>query len=421
MSLEALEHFLEEEIGLHSESIGRTTVQRVVRLRMETSGCGDIQTYYARVRADKEELQALIDEVTVPETWFFRDREPFQYLNELISQQWPEVFQGRRMLRVLSVPCATGEEPYSVAMVMHDLGIANQVYIDAMDISTRALASARRAVYRNNAFRGDEGGRRGCYFQKVDAGYQLHDYVRERVTFLHGNILDPKSLRGECVYDIIFCRNLLIYFDRPVQVQAIDKLHRLLTNDGVLFVGHAETGRLMEGRFKSMKRPGTFAFKKCVSDAPELATAASAGSAGADGDATQKLVTARPPARAFKAFPPTVSTAQSAPRPDVDAQLQQAQLYADQGRLDEAARLCLDYLMRHPVATQAYYLLGVIREAEGQDGVAEDMFRKAVYLEPQHYHALVHLATRAELRGDSAQAAVFRMRARRAAGSEKTS
>lgn len=424
MSFKALEELLKESIGLNSESIGHTTVQRVIRLRMEYAGCADVNAYYQRVRTDHEELQALIDEVTVPETWFFRDREPFQYLSELISQQWPDVFQGRRMLRVLSVPCATGEEPYSIAMVMHDLGIGNQVYIDAMDISTRALAHARRAVYRNNAFRGDEGARRTRYFHKTESGYQLHDHVRERVTFLHGNVLDPQNLRGERIYDVIFCRNLLIYFDRPVQMQAIDKLHRLLTDDGVLFVGHAETGRLLEGRFRSMKRPGTFAFKKCTGNAAEVMPAV-LGSAGVCTERNPVAkISSKSQSRPMR-VPPALKLHENPAAPSVRneavPELEQAQLYADQGRLDEAARICLSYLAHHPIATQAYYLLGLIREAEGQDGAAEDLFRKAVYLEPHHYHALVHLAMRAELRGDTAQAAVLRMRAKRAAGSEKTS
>ena len=153
-------------------------------------------------------------------------------------------------MRALSVPCSTGEEPYSIAMTLLDAGLSSEKFqIDAIDISAHLLDIARLGMFGSNSFRGSELKFRNQYFQKTDAGFRLCDRVRQCVKFEQGNVLEERFRFGSEPYDFIFCRNLLIYFYNEAQGQALKSLRQLLTADGLLFVGSAETGLLTQHRF----------------------------------------------------------------------------------------------------------------------------------------------------------------------------
>jgi len=422
-TMQAIENFLLETIGLDSESLGNNTVQRTVVQRMRVSGTQNLDEYLKKLKRDPSELQSLIDAVTVPETWFFRDKEPFLMLGNVIRRKW---FPPSKVkpLRILSLPCATGEEPYSIAMVLKEMGYASDtVRIDAVDISVRALDRAERAVYGPNSFRGDEGHYQAKYFSKTGEGFVLSDAVKSMVTFRHGNLLHDFFLSGLASYDIIFCRNVLIYFSRAQQEKAIVKLHRLLVPEGLLFVGHAEGGRLLGDYFTSMKQTGTFAFQR-RSGKPEPAEVVSLASSAAPQqqpkEPMHKVEVSAVSKRSVR-----IATSELAQKAKEELKrigakekaepsvLDEVRRLADQGSLDDAGRLCERFLVDNNISADAYYLLGLIRQAEGQDGVAGELFRKAVYLDARHYQALVHLAAQAEYTGNIAAAVVYRARASR--------
>src|SRR5207249_345639 len=207
----------------------------------------ETHAYWERVRASEAELQELIEAVVVPETWFFRDREAFAALALTVYEDWLGA-HPEDDLRLLSLPSSTGEEPYSMAMALLDAGFpANRFRVDAVDISARALARAGHAVYGKNSFRGNELGFRDRHFEATTHGYRLSDAVRRQVQFQQGNLLAAGFLPGVESYDVIFCRNVLIYFDRAAQDRALTVLVRLLTPKGVLFVAPSETGLLIRG------------------------------------------------------------------------------------------------------------------------------------------------------------------------------
>src|SRR3569832_1749197 len=146
MTMRAIEGFLLETIGLDSESIGNNTVQRTVTQRMRAIGVADMGEYLNKLKKDPRELQGLNKAVTVPETWFFRDKEPFHMLSNLVRSRW---FPPSRTkpLHILSLPCATGEEPYSIAMVLKDMGYNTEtVRGGAGGGGGRARGRARRAA-----------------------------------------------------------------------------------------------------------------------------------------------------------------------------------------------------------------------------------------------------------------------------------
>jgi len=262
MGIGAIEDLLKASMGLSVASIGPTAIARAVQERLSACELGDLPAYLERLRASGTELQALIETVVVPETWFFRDRHAFAALVRLVHKEWlPTHPDG--VLSVLSLPCSTGEEPYSIAMALLDASVpANRFRVDAVDISARNLAQAARAVYGNNSFRGNELGFRDRHFDGTARGYRLRDPVRRQVRFQQGNLFAADLLPGAAIYDVIFCRNVLIYFDRPTQDRALVVMNRLLNAKGVLFVAPAETGLPAGHDLVSTNEPLAFAFRK---------------------------------------------------------------------------------------------------------------------------------------------------------------
>lgn len=429
-----IEELLKKVIGLDSASIGSGTVERSIRRRMVECGISEERIYTEFLKNSSIELQALIDEVTVPETWFFRGVEPFRLLAEHVSVEWLKSNYGQ-VFRVLSVPCSSGEEPYSIAMVLMDVGFNNkQFHIDAVDISAKVIARAGQGVYGRNSFRGDEGDAVGRYFHVIEGGYKINDLVRESVQFRHGNLLDDNFMTNEYAYDAIFCRNLLIYFDRPTQAKALMKLHGLLNEQGMLFVGHAESGCIDHDFFSLVRRTGTFCYRKVekLKNKETIKTVHSNNMVGNNvGDdcvyKSDSSLRFRPASVSRQTVMPkvvkipkveVVADNEMIAGKDSERLLEAAALLADQGNLTEAARLCDQHLVNDPYSGAAYYLLGVVREAQGDSGSARELFHKTLYLDPKHYQALIHLAGHAERQGDSAAATTYRARARRLSESE---
>ena len=239
------ERLLAERIGLDAESLGAGAIARALQVRMTTLGLHDRAAYLRQLARSDLELQELVEEVVVPESWFFRDEHPFAALRSYVSARRDGAGSAAPgpPLRVLSIPCGCGEEPYSIAITLHDLELTpGRFQIDAVDVSARHLAAAERGVYRANSFRGMNLGFRDRYFHAAaDAqDFTLNSSIRATVRFTRGNLLDPDLLRGRPAYDIIFCRNVLIYFDGASRLRALATLDRLLGRAGLLFVGHAE-------------------------------------------------------------------------------------------------------------------------------------------------------------------------------------
>lgn len=408
--LAEIESLLKQSMGLDAASIGSPAIERALQERLRVCKLKDARAYWEHVRGSAIELQELIEAIVVPETWFFRDREAFAALAGMVLEEVPQA--AEQVVRLLSLPCSTGEEPYSIAMTLLDAGCpANRFRVDALDISARALARARHAVYGKNSFRGNDLGYRELHFEAADHGWHLREAVRRQVHFKQGNMFAADFMPGAEIYDVIFCRNLLIYFDRPTQDRAIEVLTRLLSAKGVLFVGPSETALLTSHGFVSAKLPLAFAFRKRSAVAPAalpkpqprpkpLAAQPRIEAPGSGLIRAAPLLAQRP-------HPSGAAAVQ--PEPD----LTDAGRLADQGRLVEAAVCCEAYMRRHGPSAQGFHLMGLIRDAAGDRADAALFYRKALYLDPQHQQALIHLALLLEKRGEAAAAQLLRERLRR--------
>lgn len=413
MDVAPFEQLLKQAMGLDAASIGSAVVRRAVQERLAACQLPDAQAYLERLGSSAHELQELIEAVVVPETWFFRDPASFAALARLVGEDG-RAAQGPMDLRLLSVPCATGEEPYSMAMALLDAGFPESALrIDAVDISTRALARAQRAVYGRNSFRGSDLAFRDRYFAETAGGHSPVDAVRRPVRFRHGNLLDGLMAEAE-LYDVIFCRNVLIYFDRATQDRAIAVLKRLLKPRGWLFVGPSETALLSDHGFISAKLPLAFAFHKGPAAAGDAKMLRAVHAPDTAVRRPTPVVAAPFPSAAR---PRLVPTPVAKPRPVATAEaptgIDRARRLADQGHLAEAAAHCEAHLRQHGPSSEVFHLLGLVRDASGNAEDAAEQYRKALYLEPDHHEALIHLALLLRKRGDEAGAQRLQRRASR--------
>ncbi|UVW27721.1 protein-glutamate O-methyltransferase CheR [Massilia sp. H6] len=384
---------LQHATGLN---LSEAEAERAMRERMAQLGVSDSRAYLRALGVG--ELNALTELVVVPESWLFRDAGAFRAATDFVQRRL--AVQPARTLRILSLPCAGGEEPYSMAMALDMAGVeAASVRIDAIDLSHQSIARALTGHYTRNAFRGTELAFRDRYFSVRDGGYQLCDAMRSRIGFRQGNLfaLDAASLGGQ--YDIVFCRNLLIYFDDPAAHAAAAVLRSLLADDGLLFTGYAEVPALCRHGFAALRIPGAFALEKETPDPVRPVPA------------LRRAQAVRPaPARA-----PTPAARPGAAAPALD-DLAQARRRADGGDYEGAAALCHALLARDPASAGAYFVLGLVSECRQQPAEAVAYWRRCVYLQPDHYEALCHLALLTRASGDTRSADAFQERAARIYG-----
>ncbi|HAN73745.1 MAG TPA: hypothetical protein DCQ63_05235, partial [Planktothrix sp. UBA8402] len=232
---------LQEKIGLDPNVIGIREISRVLERHRVACNCSSLETYFHYLQTNKAEFEALIESVVVPETWFFRDGEPFNFLVRYINTE--KLFHQTDKIKILSVPCASGEEPYSIAITLLEAGFKpHQFQIDAVDISQKSLQKAQRGVYTRHSFRGNYLEFRERYFLPITTTeYQLIDSVKNCVNFSMENLINFGFLSNKNPYHIIFCRNVLIYFDSPLQAKVLQIFHFGLAKAGYLFLGRSES------------------------------------------------------------------------------------------------------------------------------------------------------------------------------------
>ncbi|MBB3224191.1 CheR family methyltransferase [Pseudoduganella umbonata] len=406
------------------------TVERAILGRMAATGVADRQQYDASI--DETELAALVELVVVPESWLFRDPQAFAVAAAYAQRRLAT--GERQLLRMLSIPCAGGEEPYTLAMALADAGVPPTAFaIDAVDLSTACIARAQEGLYGRNAFRGKDLAFRERHFSHVQGDlYRIEAGLRRRIRFRQGNLLTT-DLAPARSYDVIFCRNLLIYFDAPTTAAAIARLAALLADDGVLLAGYAEVPSFVQNGFTPLPYRQAFALRKdgAPEDGPYAGLPLPVNESAAERRARpqpanqprDRRAMPRPPAAVTAAPvhviarraslppqpppPPPPPPGQPPARPPAVAAsaqagtLSEASRLADQGQPREAEALCRALAAREPDNAGAWFLLGLLTE-DAAPAEAQAHLRRCIYLAPDHYDALCHLALLAERQGDAA-------------------
>jgi chemotaxis protein methyltransferase CheR len=234
--------------GLFFDNDTKYLLEKRLSRRVQLFNLQCFKEYYHFLKYDRkkdQELSDLMDILTTNETYFFR--EAFQ-LKALTDEILPELKlqkeqRGERSLRIWSAGCSTGEEPYTIAMLIMEMDCFRdwRVEVIGTDISHRVLQQSRKAVYGKSSFRTTEERYVKRFFQEQEGGFRVNDEVRELVTISHLNLFDQNRLALLGKMDVIFCRNVIIYFDQAAKKRIIETFYRMLREGGYLLLGHSES------------------------------------------------------------------------------------------------------------------------------------------------------------------------------------
>lgn len=217
-----------------------TLVRSRLQKRMRALGLSSFDEYFDFVKNDRREITAMIDAITTNKTSFFRESQHFDYLR---TQILPDFHRTGKTIRLWSAGCSSGEEPYSLAILMHDDLPNHPVKILATDISERVLKTAQEAVYSEESIRSMPPQlmlkHAVCVKPTHPRAYTLTDDIRSMVRFARLNLLGQWPMHGP--FDVIFCRNVMIYFDTVTKERLVNRFWDLLKPGGYLFVGHSES------------------------------------------------------------------------------------------------------------------------------------------------------------------------------------
>jgi chemotaxis protein methyltransferase WspC len=407
---------LAEKIGLDIATIGYKSLEIAVNRRMIQLELNSISRFSSLLRSDLSELQILIEMIVVPETWFYRDIEPFNLLQEIVKSRF--LLETIRPLRILSIPSSTGEEPYSISIALKEINFPLEyLTIDAVDISSVALQKAKKGIYSKSSFRGVDEGIISRYFIAVEREqFKLDEGIKRTVNFSIANLVEPFFLNNKLAYDIIFCRNIIIYLDSKGRETAVKNLKKLLKPDGLLFSGHTEVMFFSSMGFKSVSRPRSFALN--------FFPLPSNGVAGSrvTGHRTEQSNSGNGQ-RATHNPQPTTHTRQRVtgnrqPTTD-DAEMsgydhEYIRELANRGDLITARKKCEENLVKDPTSKDLICLLGEINLANGLVEEAENNFLKVLYLDPSHIQAIVHISLLYDQKGDTARSETYKERLKRA-------
>jgi chemotaxis protein methyltransferase CheR len=256
--LARLTEFIYRRTGMFFNESKRYFIDRRVAERMVETRSNRFSIYFAHLRADDGEVEQLINSVTVNETYFYREHHQFETMHRSLL---PEIVERRRpgdLVRIWSLPCSTGEEAYSIAIWLLEnwrLVDAYNVEIVGSDIDSRALAEAQEGLYGARSLGRLSEHLRKEYFEPAGDGFRLIQDLRESVTFTNVNLIEAMSMAGQGRFDIIFCRNVLIYFDEASRRIAARHLFDSLNPGGFICLGHSESMTRISSRFLTRRFP----------------------------------------------------------------------------------------------------------------------------------------------------------------------
>ena len=239
----SLRDSIRERFGIFYDDTKQFLLQSRLQTRLLKNRCETFAAYHRYLSASPqrdEEWDELASVLSNNETYFFRER---AQLDVLASAGVDEAVRSGGKLRIWSTACSTGEEPYTIAMMLLDGKriIPSNVTIRASDLSPRALEKAKTGFYRELSFRATAPEMVAKYFKPFEQGFFVSDEVKRMVELFRLNLLDARGVAGVGIHDAIFCRNVLIYFDKPTQKRVVETFAQALRPGGFLFLGHAES------------------------------------------------------------------------------------------------------------------------------------------------------------------------------------
>jgi chemotaxis protein methyltransferase CheR len=243
-----LRDFIHGYCGIYFDDGSKFLLERRLSRRLEQHRLKSFEEYYHFLKYDRkreDELVVLVDNLTTNETYFFRESLQLRAFTDEILPELRQSAGDRKVLRIWSAGCSTGEEPYTIAILLLESGDwwrDWQLEILGSDINQRVLHTARKGVYKRSAHRATSPEMLAKYFVQDEKGdYRIIDRVKELVSFSSVNLLDPHKTSLISNMDVIFCRNVIIYFDREAKRKVIDSFYQKLRDGGYLLLGHSES------------------------------------------------------------------------------------------------------------------------------------------------------------------------------------
>ncbi|MEO6172329.1 MAG: CheR family methyltransferase [Arenimonas sp.] len=397
MSREALIELLQTRLGLDPSTLGPRVVDDAFADARRALTTTDDDALYRRVLMDDKAFSEFSECFVVPETWFFRAPEQFQDLVRFAREQ-----PARRPLRVLSLPSSTGEEAYSAAIALLEAGFApTDIDVLGIDVSQVAIRRASAGVFRRSALRGQPIPSPWLH-EANDGSLEADPVLRRCVRMRVGNALDPNLLRCEQGFDVLFCRNLLIYLLPAARVRLLQTLLSAARVPALVLAGQAEVLSSLSDALRPYEGGCPLSF---VYGVPRVVAAA------------YVTPVEKPRVAPRTAYTPATNRQIEATKAAVPAlapdDLTMVRQLADAGHVDQARTACLARLVRQPADVETLYLLGLVESAAGNTEAAERAFTQVLYLDNDHLDAIEQRVGLAERRGASEQARDLRARASR--------
>jgi len=427
----AVRDLIEERCGLRFDDSQRASLSESVAARMQQLGLVREDDYLQRLRGAaasivETELRNLLNLVTVTETCFFRDASQFRMLRDhiipsLIAERAARGDTSRR-IRIWSAGCSSGEEAYSIAITLDELGVF-VAYPDATfeiigtDLNSNALERARQGVYTERAVRNVEGRLLDRYFVRDGKTYALNDAIKKRVTFEFGN-LTQTQMPSTGPQDIVFCKNVTIYFRPDVARKLIEGLRDMIAPDGYLLLGHAESLWQMSEGFALVEHDRAFCYRKSeyvesasrrtvmpAAPAPTLRLK-STPTIDTNVDATNQYDACLAAIRAgdWDAAESALDALVESCPTFVPGLLLRGGLYVHRGRLDEAMGQAETVLKLSDLEPRAHLLVGMIAARRCRHDEAQQALRRALYLDDSLALGHFWLGNLYRERGDVARA-----------------
>ena len=427
--LSELSEFVRSQTGLHFSGERWADLERGIEKAAQEFGFeGPEQCirWLVSSHLDISQIEILASNLTVGETYFFREANAFDVLESRIL---PELIDSRRSdrkyIRIWSAGCATGEEPYSLAILLDRITTDSkdwEITVLATDINPRFLEKATRGVYREWSFRNTPSWVKERYFRKRDGVYEILPRIKEMVTYSYLNLVKdafPSLLNGTNAMDIIFCRNVLMYFDHPHMERVTRKLYRSLAEGGCLFVGTSEVPHVAAGELVSVRFPGITVFKRDSTSPQRFIDLAPEDAAWepAFEPLEPEVPTLQEPAPLSPEAEPTTVTAEpdiyegalalyeQGRYPDAAEKLTSllktdegnsgamkllARAYANQGMLEKAHEWCAAAIAVDKTDPAYHYLIATIYVEQGENDEAIRSLKRSLYLDPDF--VLAHFA-----------------------------
>jgi chemotaxis protein methyltransferase CheR len=253
-----------DQSGIHFSETNRVILESRLKDRIKVFGKITVKDYYNHIIGNQDEMKLLLDSVTTNLTKFFRNTGHFLAFENHVLKQLSElkVKNGDYIYKVWSAGCSTGEEPYSIAMVMKDkLPSSATIEVIGSDISLKSLLIAKSGFYPENKMGDVPEHYKHRFFEKKREGYQIKDEIKSIVKFDYHNLKYDSGLKN---IDIVFCRNVIIYFDADAQKATIERFWKSMTNSSFLFIGHSESLFGMNTQFEFVKTEWTTLYRKNV-------------------------------------------------------------------------------------------------------------------------------------------------------------